>query len=113
VGWYTVFKKIKGKLYAYRQKTWREGEAVRTISEYIGNADHLGGAVSRTGRGLTLHAHAAHGLRPLPESDAVRAWASGGLVELQAADMLEQSRRALRHYSSNRGSSQNLPEILR
>ncbi len=37
--WYIVTKTINGHRYRYRQKTWREGERVRTRSEYIGPAD--------------------------------------------------------------------------
>ena len=36
--WYTVRKRIKGKLYLYRQRSWREGGKVRTQSKYIGPA---------------------------------------------------------------------------
>ncbi len=34
--WYIVIKTIKGRRYYYRQKTWREGKHVRTLSQYIG-----------------------------------------------------------------------------
>jgi len=37
--WYIVVKTINGHRYRYRQKTWREGNRVRTRSEYIGPAD--------------------------------------------------------------------------
>lgn len=37
--WYVVIKTINGCRYRYRQKTWREGNCVRTRSEYIGSAD--------------------------------------------------------------------------
>ena len=37
--WYVVIKTINGHRYRYRQKTWREGDRVRTRSEYIGPAD--------------------------------------------------------------------------
>jgi ADP-Ribosyltransferase in polyvalent proteins len=37
--WYVVTKRIKGRAYYYRQKTWREGKRVRTRSEYIGPGD--------------------------------------------------------------------------
>lgn len=33
--WYVVVKTIKGRRYRYRQKTWREGKRVRTLSEYV------------------------------------------------------------------------------
>jgi len=36
--WYIVIKAIKGRRYYYRQKTWREGKHVRTLSQYIGPA---------------------------------------------------------------------------
>lgn len=34
--WYVVKKRVKGNLYLYRQRSWREGDAVRTESGYIG-----------------------------------------------------------------------------
>ena len=34
--WYIVKKRVKGNLYLYRQRSWREGDAVRTESQYIG-----------------------------------------------------------------------------
>jgi hypothetical protein len=34
--WYVVIKTINGRRYYYRQKTWREGKRVRTLSHYIG-----------------------------------------------------------------------------
>ncbi len=37
--WYIVVKTINGHRYRYRQKTWREGNRVRTRSEYIGPAN--------------------------------------------------------------------------
>lgn len=37
--WYVVVKRIKGRAYYYRQKTWRQSGRVRTRSEYIGPAD--------------------------------------------------------------------------
>jgi hypothetical protein len=37
--WYVVIKTIKGRRYYYRQKTWREGQRVRTRSVYIGPVD--------------------------------------------------------------------------
>jgi hypothetical protein len=33
--WYIVIKTIKGRRYRYRQKTWREGGCVRTLSQYV------------------------------------------------------------------------------
>ena len=36
MGWYTVKKKIKGNVYLYRQRTYRESGKVRTESHYIG-----------------------------------------------------------------------------
>ena len=36
--WYVVIKTINGHRYYYRQKTWREGKHVRTLSQYIGPA---------------------------------------------------------------------------
>ena len=36
--WYVVIKTINGRRYYYRQKTWREGKHVRTLSQYIGPA---------------------------------------------------------------------------
>jgi hypothetical protein len=37
--WYVVIKTIKGHRYRYRQRTWREGQHVRTESLYLGPAD--------------------------------------------------------------------------
>jgi hypothetical protein len=36
--WYTVTKVINGRAYLYRQQTWRDGDRVRTRSQYIGPA---------------------------------------------------------------------------
>ncbi|MGH1350507.1 MAG: hypothetical protein ACRBBN_06840 [Methyloligellaceae bacterium] len=36
MGWNVVVKKIKGKSYAYRQMSYREGGKVRTKSEFLG-----------------------------------------------------------------------------
>ena len=36
--WYVVIKPINGRRYYYRQKTWREGKRVRTLSQYIAPA---------------------------------------------------------------------------
>lgn len=36
MGWYVVIKTIKGHRYRYRQRTWREGDRVRTESVYVG-----------------------------------------------------------------------------
>jgi hypothetical protein len=47
--WYVVIKKIQGRRYRYRQKTWRENGRVRTRSEYIGLAND-------EPSGVTLHA---------------------------------------------------------
>lgn len=37
--WYKVTKKIAGKSYIYRQRTYREGGKVRTQSQYVGAGD--------------------------------------------------------------------------
>lgn len=37
--WYKVTKKIAGKPYIYRQRTYREGGKVRTQSQYVGAGD--------------------------------------------------------------------------
>ncbi len=34
--WYTVIKTIKGHRYIYRQRTWREGDKIKTESRYVG-----------------------------------------------------------------------------
>lgn len=39
---YTVIKTIKGKRYAYQQRSYREGNKVKTISQYIGAVDNDG-----------------------------------------------------------------------
>jgi antirestriction protein ArdC len=38
MGWYRVVKTIKGHRYTYEQRTWREGNRVRTESRYVGRA---------------------------------------------------------------------------
>lgn len=43
MGWYRVVKTVKGRRYAYLQRSWREGKRVRTESRYlgpVGGADH-------------------------------------------------------------------------
>jgi hypothetical protein len=42
MSWYTVIKTVKGRRYRYKQRTWREGNRVRTESVYLGALD--GGA---------------------------------------------------------------------
>ena len=44
MGWYTVTKKIKGRPYLYRQRTYRVGGKVHTESHYIGAGDAAGGS---------------------------------------------------------------------
>ena len=44
MGWYTVTKKIKGRPYLYRQRTYRVGGKVHTESHYIGAGDASGGS---------------------------------------------------------------------
>jgi antirestriction protein ArdC len=51
--WYIVIKKINGRAYYYRQKTWREGKRVRTRSEYIGPV-HVGVMPDREAPSVTL-----------------------------------------------------------
>lgn len=40
--WYLVRKKIKGRTYFYRQRSWREGGKVKTQSIYLGPAGESG-----------------------------------------------------------------------
>ncbi len=47
---YVVVKKIKGRRYLYRQRTWREGKRVRTESVYIGALDGGRGSPGDGGR---------------------------------------------------------------
>ena len=37
--WYRVIKKINGRRYAYLQRTWRDGQHVRTENRYLGPED--------------------------------------------------------------------------
>lgn len=39
MSWYTVIKTVKGRRYRYKQRTWREGNRVRTESIYLGALD--------------------------------------------------------------------------
>ena len=43
MGWYIVIKTIKGRQYRYRQRTWREGNRVRTESHSLGPVSGSGG----------------------------------------------------------------------
>lgn len=78
--WYFVVKTIKGRRYRYRQRTWREGDRVRTQSQYLGPVD--GGR--------------SHQLGP---AEAVRLWDRGELCELTAADLGVREVEAVRHYT--------------
>jgi len=44
--WYRVIKTIKGRRYAYDQRTWREAGKVRCQSRYVGPAGGDGGGLS-------------------------------------------------------------------
>ena len=99
--WYVVFKKIKGRVYAYRQRTYRDHEHVRTISEYIGQAEHLAPLAQKSGLGyskLTLHDHPLLSVPYLSDRDALREWKNGRLVELTPGDLLPQSEAAILTY---------------
>ena len=37
--WYRIIKRIKGRLYAYEQRTHRDGNRVRTENRYLGPVD--------------------------------------------------------------------------
>ena len=37
--WYRVVKKVKGRRYAYLQRTWRKGKTVHTENQYLGPVD--------------------------------------------------------------------------
>lgn len=39
MGWYIVVKRVIGRGYLYRQRSYRDGESVRTESKYIGPVD--------------------------------------------------------------------------
>ncbi len=78
--WYFVVKTIKGRRYRYRQRTWREGDRVRTQSQYLGPVD--GG-----------------GSRQLGTDEAVRLWDQGELCELTAKDLGAREVEAVRLYT--------------
>ena len=42
MGWYAVTKKINGRAYLYRQRTWREGGKVKCQNVYLGPAGDYG-----------------------------------------------------------------------
>jgi len=103
---FTVFKKIKGHFYAYYQKSVREGKTVRSISEYIGSADHVG-EVIRTRGGLTLHTADAYKRTMLAEQEAASRWGRGELGQLKPADLLPKFREALRGYTGQKYEALN------
>lgn len=78
-GWYIVTKRIKGRAYLYRQRSWREGRRVRVRSEYLGPAKPA--------------------RAPLEATEAVGLWQSGDLCELRADDLSEREFDAVRLYT--------------
>ncbi|MGU9982541.1 ADP-ribosyltransferase [Phreatobacter sp. HK31-P] len=102
-GWYTVFKRIKGHLYAYSQRSWRDGKKVRVESRYIGGS---GGATTLAslaeaarGNKLTLRQDPALKLATLPPAKAEALFYANKLVELQIDDLPKQSGDALLGYT--------------
>lgn len=99
--WYVVLKKIKGHIYAYKQKTYRQHQNVRTLSEYIGRADHLAPIIQKRGvisQELTLHGHPLLTVPVLSDRAALAAWENGKLVTMTPADLLPQSEKAILEY---------------
>lgn len=99
-GWYTVFKRIKGHLYAYSQRSWREGKKVRVESRYMGSGS-AAAALAEAARGnkLTLRNDPALKLATLPEAKALDLLYDNKLVKLRLADMPKQAGDALYAYS--------------
>jgi hypothetical protein len=99
-GWYTVFKRIKGKLYAYTQRSWREGKQVRVASRYMGGGSAYAAlAAAAQGEKLTLHDAPALRLKPLSQAAALELWYESKLVGFQTSALPEQAIRALGDYS--------------
>jgi hypothetical protein len=65
---YRVIKYIKGRGYVYEQRTWREGQRVRTESRYIGPLD--GGQRQRRGLQKEIAGFIAANLIPLGRTGA-------------------------------------------
>lgn len=102
-GWYTVFKRIKGRLYAYSQRSWREGKKVRVESRYMGSGwtapNLIALAEAARGTRLTLRQEPALKLATLPQAKAFDLWCDDKLGVLQKKDLAKGSRQALGHYS--------------
>ena len=101
--WYTVFKKIKGKLYAYSQRSWREGKKVRVESRYMGGGSAAAAlaklAEAAGGSKLTLRQEPALKLATLPQAEALSLWHDSKLGVLQKGELPRSARKALEHYS--------------
>ena len=102
-GWYSVFKRIKGHLYAYSQRSWREGKKVCVESRYMGGGSAAAAlsALAEAARGnkLTLRNDPALKLATLPEAKALGLYLDNKLVKLRLADMPKQAGDALYEYS--------------
>ncbi len=102
-GWYTVFKKIKGNLYAYSQRSWREGKKVHVESRYMGGGSTAAAlsdlAEAARGNKLTLRHDPALKLATLSQAKAVDLFLENRLVRLQTADLPKQTADALYLYS--------------
>lgn len=102
-GWYTVFKKIKGKLYAYSQRSWREGKKVRVESRYMGEGSAAAAlaelAEAARGNKLTLHQHSSLKLATLPQAKALALYHGNQLGVLKKGELHRSARKALEHYS--------------
>lgn len=102
-GWYTVFKRIKGHLYAYSQRSWREGKKVRVESRYMGGGSAAAAladlAEAARGNKLTLRHEPALKLATLPQAKALDLWQDNKLGVLQKGELPRASRKALGHYS--------------
>ena len=101
--WYTVFKRIKGHLYAYSQRSWREGKKVRVESRYIGGSSAAAAlsdlAQAARGNKLTLRQDPALKLATLPQAKALDLFYDNKLVGLQLADLPKQAADALYGYT--------------
>lgn len=87
-GWYFVTKTIKGRRYRYQQRSWREGQRVRTQCFSLGPLD-AEPAWSRP-------------YEPISEAEAVKQWEDGSLVALKPADLNTSERAAVLDYTGTK-----------
>jgi hypothetical protein len=101
MGWYRVVKTVRGRRYLYEQRSWREGEKVRTQSRYIGpaggvevGATRIGGSRSAitTPISFSWGAFSSFGKAMLNQFD-VRRW---GIVAGSQLGLINQKRKTLR-----------------